>query len=243
MVTSAGELLAKVEQDPASLDGRERYILGLAVVGTSLDLQAQELSGSTGVDNTEAALESGIPLIISGLNAIRRDETMPEEMKLRFGLRVFKEINFDQLPDGEQKRILFVKTWLTIAAGLKTPIRQRIAELTKQWQDGNLKLGAAIRLGSKRNELTIGEQLDYLSKDLATIEAIDEEGKRKILIAWAKEIISGGDSVLEESSSELGEIIKFFHNRQDDEAANEVTEFFIGQSLVSFRSTIRSTIK
>jgi hypothetical protein len=218
MPITAENLLIKL-QDPASLSPKEQLKLGLAFVGASQDAHTKEST-----EDMTTVMEGGTSLIAMGLERIRTDEHIPEDMKLFYGIRVLGKIDFDQLPDGEVRSELFVETWLTIIAGLETHIHMRIDELKDRWKQGNLQLAAAMRLGREGQELPVRDQLEYLSADLDNLE-FDEDQKRQVLIAWAK-----GNINQDVEGSTVADMVQFFFDMDDNEAAFEITHFDIEQT-------------
>jgi len=204
-ISTPEELLAKMEQDPESLTGIEKYAFGLAFVGSFLDPQTLELLNSNGAEEIEAALEGGISLLMLGLNETRVDKNLSEKEKLNLGLGVLRTINFKELPEGGLGMKLYATAWLMMAAGLKAPITERLKEVTESLISGHLVLAAMLVLGDKVEELKIGEQLHFLAENLTTA---NEETKRDALIAWVKEKAEIGELTVREQLDFLAENLK-----------------------------------
>ncbi len=220
---TGNELFQKAKENLQSLTDVEKYMLGLASLTTFLDPQIESLLGSEFVGKRLEVIKVSVTLLISGLQEIRTDENISEAQKLHSGLLVFSLIeNFETLPDEEMRTKLFAETWLNIAAGLQTRIGERAAELDQQWQESMLRLAATLNLRKNGGTLTPVGQVENLATNLAKVEALDDKGRKQILLAWIRGIIEDGAS-----EPEVAEIVQFFFDREDDVSANETTIAFL----------------
>ncbi len=208
-------LFRSADKGPHGLTAIESYGLGFSGLGAIKNL-SNLLLGPQEESQKSIGLEGFTSLLIIGLQGIRADRDLADEMKLRLGLRVLAEVDFQALPIMGRGRQLFAETWFTIAAGLKIKTDERTSELQDQTKENLNLLTDGLCLGSSEKRLSPVNQLRHLETGMAGLKEFDDDSKKWILLAWAKELTERGMSEMQ-----FNAVCCFFSERYDYPTAYE----------------------
>ncbi|MBI2011401.1 hypothetical protein HYS91_01400 [Candidatus Daviesbacteria bacterium] len=218
-IMASPDLLARFEQDPGSLRPHEMYVVGRGIIDVLISPHGEM------APNRNEALAEAMSLAARGLAGVRTDPAYTEAQRFSIGVPAFFRSDWDSLPNTREKLELLAEAFYTSAAGLRTPLQERMGELHGEICDGFAKLAGSLLLGKDDKKLIPLEQVRKIYEGPDRVELAH---RRVAAIAWAKQFISGDDSDQENYFT----ILEYFMDQGDGEVMSKLVEAHVRAVLM-----------
>lgn len=210
-------IFQKAQTAPETLSATERLMLGLGTLDAIINLP------SAAGRQRLAILDSAMDLTTGALGEIKSDPQFSEGFRFRASIQAASRLEQvgKQHPHVMPYARMMATSYLTMAAGLETPIKAKIGKNTEAMIRSYTRLAALLHLRGREETMHPLNQVEYLA---GKKRRMPEDQQKAVTLEWATHLVEEGLT-----DDQYISFIKFFDGKGDTDAVLKLTGVKLGQ--------------